>query len=85
VVGSPDLVVEILSPATASLDYIKKMALYEKYGVKEYWIVSPKSKSLQIFCLSEGKYGEPDTFAFGEQAASRLFQQLIFPVKEIFR
>ena len=37
--GSPDLVVEILSPSSASYDNIKKRALYEKYGVKEFWLV----------------------------------------------
>ncbi|GAW30543.1 Uma2 family endonuclease [Carboxydocella sp. JDF658] len=83
--GSPDLVVEILSPSTASIDYIKKMALYEKYGVKEYWIVSPKSRTVQIFALVDAHFNEPDTFALGETVSSRLFSALAFPVKEIFR
>ncbi len=53
--GAPDLVVEILSPATAYYDLRKKFKVYERYGVKEYWIVDPDDKSVQVFVLKDGK------------------------------
>jgi Uma2 family endonuclease len=45
-VGSPDIVVEILSPSTSHLDLGEKRDIYEHYGVKEYFIVDPSSKNV---------------------------------------
>jgi Uma2 family endonuclease len=46
--GAPDLVVEILSPSNSHIDRYHKRLLYQKFGVKEYWIVDPNNKSLEI-------------------------------------
>ena len=54
--GVPDLVVEVLSPSTAKNDRFIKMALYAKYGVKEYWIVDPRGKSIEVYHLKENGY-----------------------------
>ncbi|MBR1579424.1 MAG: Uma2 family endonuclease [Selenomonadaceae bacterium] len=59
--GTPDLVVEVLSPSTAKNDRFNKKALYEKYAVKEYWIVDPYSRTIEIYHLVEGKF-ELDDF-----------------------
>jgi len=57
--GAPNMIVEILSPSTAKKDYNTKYDLYERAGVKEYWIVSPEAKYVEIFLLQEdGKYAE---------------------------
>ena len=57
VVGSPDLVVEILSPYTARKDLSKKFDLYERAGVREYWIVYPNEQFIQVYRLINGVYG----------------------------
>lgn len=54
--GAPDLVVEILSPSTGYYDLRSKYKVYEKAGVREYWIVDPHQKSVQVFCRREGKF-----------------------------
>ncbi len=54
--GAPDLIVEILSPATARRDKLEKKILYEKHGVKEYWIVNPADKSIEVYLLKDKKY-----------------------------
>ena len=60
-VGTPDWVVEILSPSTASKDQITKRALYERHGVPEYWLVHPTDRILTIYRLdAEGRYGIAD-------------------------
>ncbi len=51
--GAPDVVVEILSPSTAYYDLTEKKEVYERVGVKEYWIVDPKRKSFEIYANSE--------------------------------
>lgn len=47
--GAPDLVIEILSPSTAYYDMKKKFRVYERRGVKEYWIVDPGMRGIEIF------------------------------------
>lgn len=54
--GAPDLVIEILSPSTAYYDLRKKFKVYEKSGVKEYWIIDPEEQSVEVFTLQEGKF-----------------------------
>jgi Uma2 family endonuclease len=56
--GVPDLVVEILSPKTRNSDLIMKRELYQKTGVKEYWIVDPDDQALQQLVIKTGKYEE---------------------------
>ncbi len=54
--GAPDIVIEIISPSTAYYDLIEKKEVYEKYGVKEYWIIDPKSKTFEIYLNSESGF-----------------------------
>lgn len=54
--GPPDLVVEVLSPSTAKNDMGEKKEVYEKHGVKEYWIVNPLARSVAVYLLRDGKF-----------------------------
>jgi Uma2 family endonuclease len=54
--GAPDLVIEILSPATAKYDLEDKKDIYEQYGVKEYWCVDPQARSVQGWSLINGEF-----------------------------
>ncbi len=54
--GPPDLAVEIVSPGSYVKDRYEKFRLYEKYGVREYWIVLPREKVIEVWCLKGGKY-----------------------------
>ena len=56
VYGSPDLIVEVLSPATAIFDRGIKKDIYQKKGVKEYWIIEPVNKSIEVYVLNDGIY-----------------------------
>jgi Uma2 family endonuclease len=57
--GAPDLAVEILSPSTAHKDQKEKFDLYERHGVREYWVVDPAGEWLCIYRLARGKDGRP--------------------------
>lgn len=52
--GAPDLVMEILSPSTQRHDRLVKLDLYQRSGVREYWIVDPDSRTVQVFLLDRG-------------------------------
>ncbi|MCL2170921.1 MAG: Uma2 family endonuclease [Defluviitaleaceae bacterium] len=54
--GAPDMVAEILSPSTARRDKGIKKDTYERYGVKEYWIINIADKSIEVYLLEDGKY-----------------------------
>ena len=56
--GAPDLIIEILSPSTSQFDYVEKKIIYERFGVNEYFIVEPNSKSVDSFFLKNGEYKE---------------------------
>jgi Uma2 family endonuclease len=63
-VGAPDIVVEIVSPKTAARDMREKLALYEKHGVKEYWIIHPIEKTLMVFLQGKDSiYSKPAIFS----------------------
>ena len=56
--GSPDLLIEVVSPFSASYDTIEKRGVYEKYGVKEYWLVFPQEKVIEVLTLENSIYKE---------------------------
>lgn len=56
VIGAPDLVVEILSKGTAIYDRGDKKDIYEKYGVREYWLVDPKSKTVEVYSFEKERF-----------------------------
>lgn len=51
--GAPDFVIEITSPSSQSRDYLKKLWLYRKSNVKEYWIVNPRTESVIVYYFFE--------------------------------
>jgi Uma2 family endonuclease len=56
--GCPDLIIEILSPGNKDHDKVKKKAVYEKFGVKEYFIIDPDNKETITWYLSGTKYAK---------------------------
>ena len=84
--GRPDLILEIISPSTAAHDYIRKLTLYERRQVPEYWIVHPIDKTVMVFQLkSQREYGKPRIYAGADQIPVGLFPDLIVDLKKVFR
>lgn len=67
--GTPDLVVEVLSPSTAKRDKTTKYEIYQANGVPEYWIADPYNETLEVYSLVDkvyqklGVYSKEDSFA----------------------
>ncbi len=86
IMGHPDLVVEIISPATVRRDTVVKKEIYERFGVKEYWIVYPEEKAVEVWVLGDrGKY-ELFSVAEGEgKVKSKVLEGLEIDLKEVFK
>ena len=82
--GAPDLIVEILSPSTASKDLNEKYQLYEEHGVKEYWVVYPGEAVLEIYELQEGKYVSIGKFVKEDIVTSKVLPGLEIKLLEVF-
>ena len=83
--GAPDLVVEILSPATAERDRTVKFELYAEHGVQEYWIVDPDARTITVFLLNGGAFEEVDTYSEGETLTSPKLAGFTFKLEGKFR
>jgi len=83
--GAPDMIVEILSPSTMKKDVTEKFALYEESGVKEYWLVHPKEKAINVFLLQEdGKYDAGVTYEWVKQIPVHIFDNHPVNMDDIF-
>jgi Uma2 family endonuclease len=81
---APDLVVEVLSPATSRVDRHIKFSAYEQAGVLEYWLANPKTRSVEIFTLSEGEYLQFGEFTGDEIIRSAVFEGLAITTSTLF-
>ena len=71
--GAPDLVVEVLSPSTALYDRGAKMKHYAEAGVKEYWIISPIGRSVEVYLNDHGRFQLDYIYTvYDEQDLSRM-------------
>ena len=81
--GAPDLVVEIFSPGTVRRDKKDKFRQYEKFGVREYWMLDPDEKWLEIWQLKDSHFVLVDVFGPNDPCTSPLLGKIdmkaIFP------
>ena len=83
--GAPDLVIEILSPTTAAKDLSEKLQLYERHGVKEYWVVDPHERFLLAHLLGQdGTYARPAAYGPENKVESRVMPGLVVDCAELF-
>ncbi len=83
--GSPDLIIEILSSGNSKKEMDLKFDLYEENLVKEYWIVDPSEKVVYIYVLREDKYIGIKPASFDTMLQSPTFEKLKFATKKVFK
>lgn len=82
--GAPDMVVEILSPSTQRHDRFTKFSLYQRAGVREYWIVDPDSKTVQSFILEDGHYSVKEFGTAGDKMKVYVLEDCVIDLPEVF-
>ncbi len=82
--GTPDLLIEVLSPEGAERDRIIKRGLYARNGVTEYWIVDAQGRSVEVLTLSGDRYSPHGYFEAGDKVVSPLLPGLELSVADIF-
>ncbi|WP_458411864.1 Uma2 family endonuclease [Schinkia sp. CFF1] len=85
ILGAPDIIIEILSPSTSYNDKIRKKALYERFGVKEYWIADPVHLYVDQFILSNQKYTLYKTYGSLDTIQSERFSCIKMDLESIFK
>ena len=82
--GVPHLLIEILSPSTASVDRTLKLNTYTRAGVPNYWIVDPEAKTLEVYHLRDDAYSVAAALdEFSTYCATEL-ENLEVPLEEVF-
>lgn len=82
--GVPDLVVEILFKSTAKYDRLDKFDVYEKNGVREYWIIDPEIRLVEVYLLGEDGLYHRRAYADGGQFNAGVLPQLTIEVSDLF-
>jgi Uma2 family endonuclease len=84
IVGTPDLIVEILSPGNIKHDIDTKFELYQEASLPEYWIVNPMERNIIVYTLRDGAFSGSKIFTEGENAVSKHFKGLEVSVEKVF-
>ncbi len=85
-IGSPDLIIEIISPKNSKRDLKDKFEIYQEHGVREYWIVNPNDENVSVFVLDEnGKYQLVGMYAEDDKIPVNIFNgDLKVDLTEVF-
>ena len=81
--GAPELAIEVLSKSTARHDRLRKLNLYARAGVQEYWIVTPDPFLLEILSLTPDGYLHKGTYSGTDQPRSAVFPELVLDLGEL--
>jgi Uma2 family endonuclease len=83
IAGAPDVAVEVSSPSTHRLELVRKLGLYERFGVPEYWYVDLQADRVEIHRLVDDQYGVPALLRRGDVVRSVLLPGFELPVDQI--
>lgn len=82
--GAPDMVVEVLSPSTQRRDRLIKLNLYQRAGVREYWIVDPDSKTVQVYLLRDGLLQITEVYSAEDRAKVNVLEDCHVDLTSVF-
>lgn len=85
ILGAPDLIVEIISPGSVRFDRYEKKRLYEQFAVKEYWIIDPNNKAVEMYVMRDNACQLQEMAELEGKVASALLPGFEVSLKELFQ
>ena len=83
--GAPDMVIEILSPSTLRHDRLVKLGLYQRAGVREYWIVDPENRSVQVLLQDgNGIFRPYEDYGYKDKAKVNILDGCFVELDKVF-
>lgn len=84
-IGAPDMIIEIISPSSIKKDRFVKFNMYEKAGVKEYWIIEPDQKLVSVFLLQKNeRFSRPEMYTEEDGINVSIFPDLTIDLSAVF-
>ena len=83
--GAPDMVAEVLSPSTQRHDRLVKYNLYQRAGVREYWIIDPENRTVQVSVLDGGRYPLAEVYTAQDVAKVNVLEGCFVELSKLFR
>ena len=80
--GAPDFIIEIISPGNPSDDYIRKLYYYKNAGVREYWIVDPRTRKVIVYYLEQSDFGM-EAYTFEDRIKVNIYDDLWIDFNEL--
>ncbi len=80
--GAPDWIIEIVSPGNPGHDFIYKLNLYAKSGVREYWIVDPRNHNILVYYLEEKDFGV-NAYTFQDKIKVNIYEDFAIDFQEL--
>ena len=81
--GAPDFIIEIVSPSSQRMDYLTKLFKYRTAGVREYWIVNPMTRTVQIYCFGETE--DSTQYSFDEEISVGIYSDLKIRIADLLK
>lgn len=82
--GAPDLVIEILSDSTKRHDRVVKFNLYQRAGVREYWLVDPSLHTVQVYTLEDGRYNAAEAYTTAAEVPVGILPGCVINLRQVF-
>ena len=82
--GAPELVMEILSPSSRRHDMLVKLNLYQRAGVREYWIVNPDEQTVQVMLLKDGYLLPVEDYSREDTASVNILEDCTIELSKVF-
>ena len=82
--GAPDMIAEVLSPSSLRQDRFVKLGLYQRAGVREYWIVEPETRTVQVYMLENGIFQPSAFYGPGDVAKVNVLEGCFVELSKVF-